>query len=589
MFFKLVCSWSALTAALALHCVATSQVLDVVVDNDVAIPIAQVRDIIARGGRDSVEVRIARAYAALGYLDATVAESIAGSLRIVVGRRYRVSRVRFIVADSTAPLLEPSIRDGKELEGGYFSTVDVESLTLSTVRLLTARGFALADVSPHLTIDSDSAAVSLDLRVEDRGAIRIARIDVEGNTTTRRSLILKAADLSEDRLYTDGIALGIRRRVERLGLFSRVDEPILFLLDSADDLYGLLIRVAEGSPNVFDGVIGFQPAATSAGDPVIIGQVSISLGNIFGSGRRLALRWSRQSNAGSRLDLRYGEPYFLDLPIAIEAGYGQTLQDESAGLVSYVQRGVDIGGAYGVSDAFSIRLNAALEWTIPEIDSTQSCERQILQTRMVEGTVGIAYDTRSDRYNPWSGVFYRTGYAVGDRGVQGPFPCDTSLPNRDTRQRVELDLETYIPFGKQIGEMAFDPTGVIVVATSIHYRQVSALLLDQGDLYRVGGSGSVRGYRDAEFQGARVAWGALEGRALIAPRSHVALFVDAGYFSRPPDPIRPSIPSAERWLVGYGISGQIETAIGLVRLSYALGKDDSFDTGKISFGLVNLF
>jgi hypothetical protein len=40
---------------------------------------------------------------------------------------------------------------------------------------------------------------------------------------------------------------------------------------------------------------------------------------------------------------------------------------------------------------------------------------------------------------------------------------------------------------------------------------------------------------------------------------------------------------------GYGIGGRIETALGILGVSYALGQGDTFMTDRIHSGLVNDF
>jgi outer membrane protein insertion porin family len=65
-------------------------------------------------------------------------------------------------------------------------------------------------------------------------------------------------------------------------------------------------------------------------------------------------------------------------------------------------------------------------------------------------------------------------------------------------------------------------------------------------------------------------------------------FVDTGYFERPADDVN-GTPSAQGFRYGEGIGVRIETGLGIMGVSFALGKGDTFGTAKIHVGLVNEF
>jgi len=104
----------------------------------------------------------------------------------------------------------------------------------------------------------------------------------------------------------------------------------------------------------------------------------------------------------------------------------------------------------------------------------------------------------------------------------------------------------------------------------------------------MGGTNSLRGYRENQFADNRILWENLEYRLLLGGRSFAFLFADAGYYLRKEDP-EYLIPETESFKTGFGAGINIETGIGVISISYALGEGDSFSNGKIHFGLVNEF
>ena len=49
------------------------------------------------------------------------------------------------------------------------------------------------------------------------------------------------------------------------------------------------------------------------------------------------------------------------------------------------------------------------------------------------------------------------------------------------------------------------------------------------------------------------------------------------------------IEKIESFKIGYGLGINLETALGVLGVSYALGSGDAVNEGKIHFGLINEF
>lgn len=532
-----------------------------------------IRGLFQRASADSAVTALYEAYANAGFLGASVAYDSLAGVTIVEGRRYTIGEMRFL-PDSAAALVAASGIGAGEFSGRYFSAPELETITGRLIRGLNDRGYPLASAQVGaIDVDDTAAAVDLEIHLETGDRIAISELDVRGNSSIDRDLILTAAAIPPGTVFTDQLAAQVRNRLRRLNLFTEVAEPQLYRTDSG--AYGLLLTVTEGRTNSFDGVIGYQPGTDTLGEGGFTGLVNVFF--VFGSGRRVSLRWQKQSLTGSQLEFRYGEPFLLGLPLDLDLGYRQLQEETTASLLSYVQRFFTADLYYGLTDAFSVRLGGAYEATIPQADTAQPCFRQLLNSRILESIVGIGYDTRSSPVSPVTGLRYSTTYSIGAKSVQGPAPCDSGIPANDARQRIELDLDGYVPL-----------LNSLVLASGIHFGEVRGDLLEESDLFRFGGQSTVRGYLENIFRASRRVWGTVEFRLLLSSTSYAALFFDGGYYRRPEDRLR-TLPAFDEWIYGYGVGAQIETPIGLVRISYALGKPDDFSTGKVFFGIVNQF
>ncbi|RJQ57442.1 MAG: hypothetical protein C4517_17520, partial [Stygiobacter sp.] len=144
-------------------------------------------------------------------------------------------------------------------------------------------------------------------------------------------------------------------------------------------------------------------------------------------------------------------------------------------------------------------------------------------------------------------------------------------------QRLEFDFSFFQRlFERQILSLAF------------HGRELRGSSLELSDLYFLGGTNSLRGYREKQFQGNRILWSNLEYRYLISGRTYAFAFFDSGYFLRNEDE-QLKIPQNSAYKTGYGFGLNIETGLGVLGVSFALGNGDSFTDGKIHFGIINEF
>ena len=127
-----------------------------------------------------------------------------------------------------------------------------------------------------------------------------------------------------------------------------------------------------------------------------------------------------------------------------------------------------------------------------------------------------------------------------------------------------------------------------VVALKLNGRELQGSFFEISDLFKLGGTNSLRGYREDQFLGSRVFWSNLEYRLLLARRTYTYLFFDTGYYLVKEDAAR-KVSKQEAFNIGYGLGLNIETSLGVIGVSFALAKGDSFTDGKIHFGLVSEF
>lgn len=429
-------------------------------------------------------------------------------------------------------------------------------------------GFPFAKISIQdigLQRDSSDVTASPILFVDEGQLAQITELQITGNESTKDYVIAREARLSKDEIFRSDLPEKIKRRLERIQLFSSVSLPELYLRE--DGSAGLSVRVIEGNQNHFDGVVGYVPSSNADEGGTVTGLFDIQFRNLLGTGRRLATRWYREDRHSQEIELRYLEPWVATYPINIRAEFFQRKQD-----TTYVRRRYEIGGELMISEQFTVGVTFSQASVFPS-------ERQIAiyipESRTTSYGLSALFDSRDEVVTPAAGILYRADVSSGTKTIKKSLP--TSEPGTSNTRRLALDLDHYIsPFERQ------------TVAFSLHLRDFRSGSAEASDLFRLGGATTLRGYREAQFLASRLVWLNLEYRVLVGLRSFVYAFVDAAHLELVDRPEAGLVGAAENKL-GYGVGIRLDTALGLVGVSLAVGEGDTFSTAKLHFRLVNEF
>jgi outer membrane protein insertion porin family len=435
------------------------------------------------------------------------------------------------------------------------------------------RGYTFASISVKdisRYSDNGKEKMRITINITENEKINIDRIIVQGNTDTDEKVILRELRINKNTPITRENISEIKRRLENLGYFSRVDDPKIYKYKNETVL---LLKVEEGNTNTFDGILGYMPSTDSTGSGYFTGLVNLSLKNLFGTGRRIDARWEKEVKTTQELELSYIEPWVLSYPINMDFGFRQRIQDST-----YIKRNIDLKADGLLGKYFTLSASLHYERVIPSDSSQTFSGMTIFNSRILSTGFELKFDNRDYIYNPSRGFLYRASYIVGQKKIynSASFPGQ-NVPSDFTVQRGIVDLDIYYSLFRRQSFLL-----------SLHGGEVKSPRLENADYFRFGGSKTVRGYREEQFLASRVAWSNFEVRYSLSRKSFASVFYDMGYYKKPYDDIAKTNEIHE-FIYGYGLGIRVETGIGIFGINYALGKGDSFLDGKLHFGLVNDF
>ncbi len=432
--------------------------------------------------------------------------------------------------------------------------------------------FAIVKINSVQFLDDSSEGkrlVNINLKVESGNISKIDKIDITGNTSTKDYVIIRELRLDDSEPYNQKKIEEFPKRLNRLRFFEPVPNPQFFINSKNEGV--LVINIKEKNTNNFDGIIGYSPPGKNESSGYITGLVNISLRNLFGTGRGASLKWNKYDRNSQELDLRYLEPWLLNFPVNINVGLYQRIQDST-----YVQRRIEGSIDYLATENISAGIVIGTENVIPTIRTIPVFT--VFNSSYLTTGANLKIDTRDDPYSPTEGLLFVNTYSYTRKKINGPAEYIT------TSTKTSVDLQRFTASFYFFHELFSRQ----VLAIGVNGKELRSSDFENSDLYRLGGANSLRGYREDQFLGSRVFWSNLEYRALFTRRTYGFLFFDTGYYLRPEQSDK-NITKQEDFLYGFGLGLNIETGIGVLRVSYALGKGDAFSDGKIHFGILNEF
>ena len=466
------------------------------------------------------------------------------------------------------------IKQFEYLKGQVFNKQEIE---LNIEQLLTGfenSGYPFAKIQiTSVNVYQDSVNkenfADLYLNIISGEVNKIDRIEIQGNTSTKDYVIIRELRIGSGEPYMQNKIEEFPKRLNRLRFFEPISIPQFYINSKKEGV--LLIEVKEKNTNNFDGIIGYIPPGKDESSGYVTGLVNISLRNLFGTGRAASIKWNKYNRNSQELDLRYLEPWLFSFPLNVNLGLYQRIQD-----TTYVQRKIEGSLDYLATEDISAGVMFASETVVPTVRANPVFT--VYNSSYVTTGANLKIDTRDDPYAPTEGILFINSYSFSIKTINGPVEYFTPslITSVDLQRFASSFYIFYELFTRQI------------VALGLNAKELRGSSFENSDLYRLGGTNSLRGYREDQFLGSRIFWSNLEYRALLTRRSYGFVFFDTGYYLRPEEPDR-NIPKSEEFLYGFGLGLNLETGLGVLRVSYALGEGDTFSDGKIHFGVLNEF
>jgi outer membrane protein assembly factor BamA len=542
---------------------------DVIVDGNRVFKSAEVLVLARRGGwvpgrGVSGLSALQEAYYREGYLGVTFETGWttgAGADSSVVLAVYEgeISRYRYVRVRGARVRPPDDIRGALGLEpGAQFVPRLLEKRMGELLRSYDDMGYPFAQVwIDSVAVGQANTVVDLSMYVVEGRQGPVRNVEVEGLKKTRPELVVRMSGISEGVPYDGSVLRDAYLRLRSSGVFDSVGYPRLRVSADGTGVDAVLVVEETKRSNSFAGVLGYAAAEEDEKDQVS-GMIRLRLNNIGGTLKDLHLFWNNDGNGRSETRIQYRDRFFLGRLFTTGLRLEQIGQDT---LFTWQSAGIEAGRPAGRIGGNLIGFNTGLH-----------ADRNVFSTGEL---------LRSWRFRLGAGLSLVRGNQL--RNSFADIKAGFTMARKESYMRDTSDTWTVNQYILEFeGEGSIGLPRSLAFFLHLAYRGVESVedILPLSEQYYIGGARTLRGYRENQFHGRRIALARAELRVGRSPRENLYLFVDNGYILQEIAQ-ESGVQRNDLFRTGYGFGLRTRSKVGVVGLSFGLGEDVSLGQAKV--------
>ncbi|QCE35814.1 outer membrane protein assembly factor BamA [Acetobacteraceae bacterium] len=368
------------------------------------------------------------------------------------GERYRLSKlnIRSTITGVTPKMMQSHMVS--LIRGAFYDATAVQDVATSMQEWLQGHGYPFTVVRSEIARNPEKRTVDLLFDIVEGPRTYVERIDINGNTITRDSIVRRNLPVAEGDAFTPLEKKYSKYAIQDLGYFK--DVSVSQTPGSAPDKINLIAHVQEKPTGQFSVGGGYS---TDAG---VMGNVAVKQTNLLGSGVSAGFNgtiayYERQA------DLSVTDPYFLgrNMVAGADVYFTQSL-DETYQSYNEGRYGFDLRTGYSISrylsqswtyslvdrDIGNVNLRQAMSGASSGYNDQYVSSAYIIDSRgwslLSQLSTSLTYDRRDSRSAPHSGYVVTIGgdfagiggdeeYMRGKINGAYYFPLDKFTGNHD--------------------------------------------------------------------------------------------------------------------------------------------------------------
>ncbi|TRX24986.1 hypothetical protein FNW25_10325 [Flavobacterium franklandianum] len=421
---------------------------------------------------------------------------------------------------------------------------ETESFLNSILQKLEQNGYAFAKLK-LANIKRKNNSLYAELQFESGQQRQLNAIVVKFSENNKKNSFPKGHLKQLNRKYHNStfnqdVVRKIQDDFGKIGFVSQIKTPeILFTKDSTN----VYVYLEKRKSNIFDGFIGF---ANNDNDKLTFnGYLDLILENTIKAGEQFSLYWKSDGNNQKTFKASIDLPYIFKTPIGLKAQIHIFKQDS---IFQNTKTNIDLG--YFID--YKTRIYLGYQAT--ESSDIQNTNNTISDYTNSFFTANLEY-SRLDYNN--STFPNKTTISI----VMG-------LGNRETTALAETaskSSQTYININA-MHNLYLNPKNCININYQNYFLNSETYIINE--LYRFGGTKSIRGFAENSLQANFMTAIISEYRYIISPELYLHTILDYGYY-------KDNSSNYETNLIGIGLGIGLRTKNGNLKLNLSNGRNKS--------------
>lgn len=359
--------------------------------------------------------------------------------------------------------------------------------------------------------------------------------------------------------YNEMLFNAIEQRVIQTGIFALKKKCEVLFTTKGAELFVYLERVKASSAQ---GIVGFQPNPIT-NVPIFTGDMQLKLINSVKHNESFQFAWKSIQPRTQSLQSSLIVPYLFKSPFGVIGDFQLYKRDSSF---------LDVKSSLGVQFQFQNgwQLRANYYFVNSSVISETNANPMFSKlANLKTNSYGLILFQRKLDYIPNP----RKGFSVFIEGQLGERKMEQSS---ESIWKSQATISYFLPLA---GRMTF--------LTHLEVETYHAPSIYQNELYRFGGTNSLRGFNEESIFATTKAILTFEYRFLLDKNSALFAFFNQGFYENT------SVNYVKDQPYGFGFGISAGTNLGIFRLAYALGSEFTnpiqLNSGKIHIGYISYF
>lgn len=426
---------------------------------------------------------------------------------------------------------------------------ETEVFLKQTLQNLEKKGYAFTKVK-LTNIQQKKHDLLADLKITTDNIRTLNTIEIKYSDPNQKKFFPKGAEKQIQKKYKKKVfnqetVKQIHSDFEEFSFINQIKFPeILFTKDTTK----VFVYLQKRKANTFDGYLGFNN--TEEKKIRFNGYLDLSLVNTIKIGEELSIFWKNDGNNQKQFNSNLSIPYLFNSPITVKAHINIFKQDS---IFQNTKTGLQLG--YLID--YNKRIYLGYE-------STESSDIQNANNQNLSDYKNNFYTSVFEykKYNTKNKIFLIKSYLNLSIGTGKRANTNSSIH----QDFLNFDL---------MNDFYINNKNIINIKNQNYYLKSKTYLTNE--LYRFGGTNSIRGFLENSLQGNLMISLMTEYRYLLTQNMYLNSILDYCYYE---NPIIPQNTGTNKKLLGIGIGTGILTNNGLLKFTIVNGTTDD---NKIKF------